>query len=349
MASASVVLTSDTSGSVTVTVPSGTALGTTTLTLPTSGGTIQTSGAGFTTNGVAYASSTSALATGSSLVFSSGNLGVGTSSPSNLLTLNTTGSDTMPALGANGGKLGIFSGSLGYGLVVGVPSSGTATLQSQYINGTASALDMSLQPLGGNLLVGSASNPGVARLAVTSTVNGQSEILKLSASTGDVYGKQILITQNISDTTSRYLTCETNNGNTAKLYIYSNGNVVNANNSYGALSDAKLKENIVDASPKLTGLMQVKVRNYNLIGDTTKQIGVVAQELETVFPSMIDISPDIDKNGNDLGTTTKSVKYSVFVPMLIKSVQELSTLITAQQSTIQSLTERITALEGART
>ena len=50
---------------------------------------------------------------------------------------------------------------------------------------------------------------------------------------------------------------------------------------------------------------------------------------------MIDESIDFedkevtDEEGNisiekiDLGTTTKSVKYSVFVPMLIKSIQEL--------------------------
>jgi trimeric autotransporter adhesin len=110
---------------------------------------------------------------------------------------------------------------------------------------------------------------------------------------------------------------------TISFTVWTNGNVVNTNNSYGAISDAKLKENIVDTTPKLSDLMQVKVRNYNLIGDTTKQLGVVAQELETVFPSMVDVSPDIDTEGNDLGTTTKSVKYSVFVPMLIKAIQEL--------------------------
>jgi hypothetical protein len=129
-------------------------------------------------------------------------------------------------------------------------------------------------------------------------------------------------------------------GNAGAFRLLGNGNAQNTNNSYGAISDVKLKENIVDASPKLADLMQVKVRNYNLIGDTTKQIGVVAQELETVFPAMVDVTLDKDAEGNDLGTTTKSVKYSVFVPMLIKAMQE-------QQALITTLTERITALEGA--
>ena len=125
-----------------------------------------------------------------------------------------------------------------------------------------------------------------------------------------------------------------------RFYVQGNGDVKNTNNSYGAISDAKLKENITDATPKLAQLNQVRIVNYNFIGDDKKQLGVVAQELEQVFPAMVDDTPDFDAEGNLLETTTKSVKYSVFVPMLIKAIQE-------QQSLIQSLTDRLTALEGA--
>jgi hypothetical protein len=142
--------------------------------------------------------------------------------------------------------------------------------------------------------------------------------------------------RNTTNNTYYYFGCFNYQTSTYKLLIADSGNVTNTNNSYGAISDVKLKENIVDASPKLADLMQVKVRNYNLIGDTTKQIGVVAQELETVFPAMVDESPDRDAEGNDLGTTTKSVKYSVFVPMLIKAIHE-------QQALIQSLKARLDA------
>jgi hypothetical protein len=126
-------------------------------------------------------------------------------------------------------------------------------------------------------------------------------------------------------------------GAAESFIVYNNGNVINTNNSYGQISDVKLKENIVDATPKLADLMQVKVRNYNLIGDTRKQIGVVAQELEQIFPGMIDESPDQDKDRNDLGTVTKSVKYSVFVPMLIKAIQEQQALITQLQADVAAL------------
>jgi hypothetical protein len=124
-----------------------------------------------------------------------------------------------------------------------------------------------------------------------------------------------------------------------RFQVRGDGNVTNSNNSYGAISDIKIKENIVDATPKLEKLNQVRVVNYNLIGSEQKQIGVVAQELEQIFPSMIDESPDTDAEGNDLGTTTKSVKYSVFVPMLIKAIQE-------QQAIITDLKARVEALEN---
>lgn len=128
-----------------------------------------------------------------------------------------------------------------------------------------------------------------------------------------------------------------NNSSTVVFNVFGNGNVTNTNNSYAGISDAKLKENIIDATSKLSDLMQVKVRNYNLKSDPSfKQIGVIAQELETIFPALVEETKDSDVDGNDLGTTTKSVKYSIFVPMLIKAIQE-------QQALIQALTTRLDA------
>jgi hypothetical protein len=124
-----------------------------------------------------------------------------------------------------------------------------------------------------------------------------------------------------------------------KLRVADSGNVTNTNNSYGAISDVKLKENITDATPKLDDLLKVKIKNFNYIGNEEKQLGVIAQELEQVFPGMIEIHNDKDKEGNDLGTTTKSVKYSVFVPMLIKAIQE-------QQQQIQELKAEIDELKN---
>jgi hypothetical protein len=117
--------------------------------------------------------------------------------------------------------------------------------------------------------------------------------------------------------------------NTLVFYVNNNGNVLNVNNSYGSTSDISLKENIVDATPKLNDLLNVKIRNYNLKADPnqTKQIGVIAQELEEIFPGMI----ETDTEG------IKSVKYSVFVPMLIKSIQELKAELNISNQKIAAL------------
>ena len=163
------------------------------------------------------------------------------------------------------------------------------------------------------------------------------------------YGMAITLTSGGNNSNEYFIGC--GDSNQGRFYVRSNGNAQNTNNSYGAISDIKLKENISDATPKLNDLLTVKIRNYNLIGDDKKQIGVIAQELEEIFPSMIDESKDTenrevtDEEGNvtteivDLGTTTKSVKYSVFTPMLIKAIQE-------QQTIIEDLKARIETLEG---
>ena len=103
-------------------------------------------------------------------------------------------------------------------------------------------------------------------------------------------------------------------GNAGEFRVYGDGDVQNTNNSYAGISDQSVKENIVDATDKLEDLKQVQIRNYNLINDDLKQIGVIAQELEPIFPGLI-------KECNETGI--KAVKYSVFVPILIKAIQEL--------------------------
>jgi hypothetical protein len=139
-----------------------------------------------------------------------------------------------------------------------------------------------------------------------------------------------------NNASNNFLTCSDSTQD--KLNIYSNGNVVNRNGSYGTLSDIKLKENIVDATPKLQDILKLKVRNFNLINDENKikQLGFIAQEFEEVFPLMIEESPDKDEDNNDLSSVTKSIKTSVLVPMLVKAIQEQQALITSLQARLDN-------------
>jgi hypothetical protein len=191
----------------------------------------------------------------------------------------------------------------------------------------------------GKLLVGVTSSSTVEKIAANGNAAG-SDTAFIQNDNSTAFNASVLVLgaiRNTTNSTFNFLTCVTQNV-AFRLHIRDSGNVVNQNNSYGAISDAKLKENIVDATPKLRKLNQVRVVNYNLIGEEQKQLGVIAQELEQIFPSIVEEAPDRDTEGNDLGTTTKSVKYSVFVPMLIKAMQE-------QQSIIEALEARVAALE----
>jgi len=130
------------------------------------------------------------------------------------------------------------------------------------------------------------------------------------------------------------------NTGTLSYRVYTNGNVQNTNNSYGAISDIKLKENIVDASSQWDDLKAIQVRNYNFKeGQTHTQIGVVAQEVELVSPGLVTESPDTDAEGNDLGTTTKSVNYSVLYMKAVKALQEA-------MERIETLEAKVAALEA---
>jgi hypothetical protein len=244
----------------------------------------------------------------------SGNLGVGTTSPASRLVVSSTGAVPIQITSTQAtAYLQINNATQS----AGIASTGSDLLFFTSITGTERArIDSS-----GNMLLGTTTAYGAKQtIYQTGNAEGQWIIADNASFTDNVL--RLDCSRNTTNGTYNFLEC-TVPGITNRLFIRDSGNVVNANNSYGAISDAKLKENVTDATPKLEKLQQVRVVNYNLIGEEQKQIGVIAQELEQVFPGMVEEAVDRDTEGNDLGTTTKSVKYSVFVPMLIKAIQEL--------------------------
>jgi hypothetical protein len=138
------------------------------------------------------------------------------------------------------------------------------------------------------------------------------------------------------------------NTGTSSFIVWTNGNVQNTNNSYTAISDIKLKENIVDANSQWDDIKALQVRNYNLKeGQTHRQIGLIAQEVEPVSPGLVYESPDRDEDGNDLGTVTKSVNYSVLYMKAVKALQEAMERIETLEASNTDLLARVTALESA--
>jgi len=157
--------------------------------------------------------------------------------------------------------------------------------------------------------------------------NGNGVAAKSSQPAGTVFGLFVGAHSASSTTTG-----------TNSFLVYTNGNVVNTNNSYGAISDIKLKENIVGASSQWDDLKDLRVVNYNFKeGQTHTQIGLIAQEVELVSPGLVSESPDRDEDGNDLGTVTKSVNYSVLYMKAVKALQEAIERIEVLEAKVNTL------------
>ena len=81
----------------------------------------------------------------------------------------------------------------------------------------------------------------------------------------------------------------------AVMAVYANGDVKNSTGVYGTVSDERLKNNIRDTSPKLDKLLSVRIRNFFLNDNPDlEQIGVIAQELEDVFPGLVSEVPETE-------------------------------------------------------
>jgi hypothetical protein len=116
--------------------------------------------------------------------------------------------------------------------------------------------------------------------------------------------------------------------------VMGDGDLENTHGRYGSLSDQTLKENIVDANSQWNDIKNIKIRNFNFKESTGfathKQIGVIAQELETVCPNLVD--------ENDQGI--KAVASSVLYMKAVKALQEA-------QARIETLETKVAALEAA--
>src|SRR3990167_11181480 len=104
-----------------------------------------------------------------------------------------------------------------------------------------------------------------------------------------------------------------------RCLIYSDGDLQNHDNSYGAISDERLKQDIKDAGSQWDDIKNLRVRKYRFISDVIadadakQHIGVIAQEVRTISPGLV----THDKNSDHYG-----IQYSVLYMKAIKALQE---------------------------
>jgi len=154
------------------------------------------------------------------------------------------------------------------------------------------------------------------------------------------YSSSILTIQGDRTTTNNsYNLANFTNAGTPKCVITDGGNLLNTNNSYGAISDEKLKQDIEDANSQWDDIKAVRFRKFKFKDNVAEgfKLGVVAQELEKVSPSLISEAIDRDVDGKDLGTTTKSVKYSILQMKGIVALQEALNRIETLEAKVKEL------------
>lgn len=129
------------------------------------------------------------------------------------------------------------------------------------------------------------------------------------------------------------------------ILILGNGNVQNANNSYSAISDERLKQDITDAASQWEDVKAMRVRKYRFRNnpDGPVQIGLVSQEVECVSPGLVTETENIrvndDGEAEKTGETTKGVAYSVLYMKAFKALQEA-------MERIEQLELKVADLEG---
>jgi len=282
-------------------------------------------------------------------VDTSGNVGIGTSSPT-------------VKLDVRGNVLKIYdSGSTNANLTVRNSTTGDAagfTLQQDGVNtlfynnsngasvfatnGTERArIDSS-----GNLLVGVTSLlSGAERFALSSSAADWTQVTRNSnASPFGMLINYSAATPN--GTGNAFISCYDNNVGNQRFTVRSNGGIANYTANNSPLSDRRLKKNITPAGSYLDKICAIPVVTYfyNDQTDDLPNLGVIAQDVQLAAPELCNEEgwgTKAEDGSTYLGIWETDIQYA-----LMKSIQELKALVDTQASTITTLTDRITALEA---
>ena len=256
---------------------------------------------------------------------SSGSVGIGSTSPSTYgakLAVYSAASSvaniqiTNPGIGT--GTIGIAAASSNFKIY---NSYASATLAS----GAGIDIDTS-----GNVLVNTTSQVSGERFSVGSGSNVLAAWIQQNTNTSGYNVMVLGLGSNGNNTSSSFIRGNTNA--VGNWYLYGNGTT-------SFTSDQRLKKNIESTrNGYLEDLAQLRVVKYNWLKDndgTPKELGLIAQEVEQVFPGLV--QDDTSRVSEDDETVYKTLKQSVLPFMLLKAIQELKVIVDSQALKIAAL------------
>jgi len=172
------------------------------------------------------------------------------------------------------------------------------------------------------------------------TSNNDAVIVQATNASYTSAALSIYVSRNTTNGTFNAIQYYNIGGGASRFFVADSGNVTNTNGSYGTISDQKMKTDIVDAGSQWSDIKALRFRKFKMKDDPSGlvQLGVVAQEVEQTSPGLVDEHTDRDAEGNDLGSTTKSVKTSVLLMKAAVALQEA-------MARIETLEAKIAALE----
>ena len=207
------------------------------------------------------------------------------------------------------------------------------------------------------------------QLTITTNAAGDNGMIFINAN-ADPFGLQMDFSTASPDNNSRtFQLCE--DSTTTRMIVYSDGDLANHDGVYGSISDERIKQDIRDSNSQWNDIKNIRVRNFKKKDDVRQygdnaweQIGVIAQELETVSPKLIkhsdptqsdilsdssfgtlyqeeDEIPEGKKVGDikEVHDQIKKVSYSVLYMKSIKALQEA-------MERIETLEAKVTTLEN---
>lgn len=241
-------------------------------------------------------------------------VGIGTSSPSSLMHLQTADSTTAVLTLNNGNGNGTLSQiNLGY----------TADPDHGNISYTG---DMLFHTGGNNERMRIDSSGGISKNGSFS-YSGTSDDFYWNTGSGDRFRFH-------SGTTSSRDILGFSNPNGVVGAIETNG----SSTSYNTSSDYRLKENVVDLTSATTRLKQLEPKRFNFIADADTTVdGFIAHEVQTVVPeATTGTHNEVDDDGNPV---MQGIDQSKLVPLLTAALQEAIT-------EIETLKTKVAALEA---